>query len=393
MLPTSLDLDRIAQIRAQMPVLARAVYLNTGTNGPLAKLAVDAMIERAELELEQGRIGQAAFDRYTATVNESRALVAELLACDADEIALTHNTTEGMNIALLGLDWRAGDELVTATSEHEGGLNPAALLKARYGVNVIYTNIGLCDCDPVFSLRRALSSRTKAVVLSHVSWATGAILPMRELCEMARRVGALVICDAAQSAGMVPANVYELGVDAYALSGQKWLCGPDGVGALFIRRALLPKIQNTFIGYWGLKARVISNEAEIQFSETAQRYQYGANHPASLAAFNTTLKWIRDEIGWEWVYCRTRELAGYAYDELAQVKGLRLYMPREQISGLVHFSVDGIAPADLTAKLYERNILIRHVPEPALNRIATGFFNTEEDITRLVDGINAVLQV
>ncbi len=389
---TSIDTQKIEMIRAAMPVVTRSIYLNTGTNGPLPQCAYDAILDYARTEFESGRIGQPAFDRFMQTLHETRDLVADLLGCASEEVALTHNTTEGMNIALLGLDWREGDELITSFTEHEGGLNPAALLKARYGVKVIYTDIGTCNCDPIFSLRRALTPRTKAVVLSHVSWSTGAVLPMRELSEMAHRVGALVICDAAQSCGMIPSKVYELGVDAYAISGQKWLCGPDGTGALFIRRELFPKFQNTFAGYWGLKKRVASAEAEIEFVETAQRYQYASHYFPSVKGWAAALKWMRDEIGREWIYRRTYELGQYAYDALSQIDGVQLYMPRDQIAGLIHFTVDGIPPADLTAKLYTQNILIRHTPEPALNRVATGFYNTEQDIAQLVSGIQQLLK-
>jgi len=378
-------------IRAQMPAVTQRVYLNTGTNGPLSRRAVDAITANAATELEHGRIGQKAYDRIISLHTESRTLVAELLGCQIEEIALTHNTTEGMNIALLGLDWKPGDELITANSEHEGGLNPAALLKARYGVNVIYTDIGLCYCDPIASLERALSPRTKAVVLSHVSWSTGAVLPMRELSDMAHRAGAVVICDAAQAAGMVPAPVYELGVDAYALSGQKWLCGPDGIGALYVRKDKISTFHNTFSGYFAIKQRVTQADAEIVFGEDAMRYQYAFHYFPSLYGFNEGLKWIRDEVGWEWVLRRTRELAQYAHAELSAIPGVHVYMPADQIAGLVHFSVEDIPPADLTAKLYEKNIVIRHVPEPLLNRVATGFFNTEQDIDALVQGIRSLL--
>ncbi len=375
-----------------MPAVERSVYLNTGTNGPLVRGAVQAILDLAVAELEEGRIGQRVFDGVLARMSETRALVAELLGCTPDEVALTHNTTEGVNIALLGLDWRAGDELITAATEHEGGLNPAANLKARYGVNVIYTDIGLCYCDPFQSLARALTPRTKAVLLSHVSWATGAVLPLRELCEMAHRVGALVICDAAQACGMIPTNVYDSGVDAYAISGQKWLCAPEGTGALFVRRELLPQIQNTFAGYWALKTRVTRADQAIEYGDTAQRYQYAAHYHPSLCGLAATLKWIRDEVGWDWVYRRTRELGLYAYDALSELDGVTLYMPREEIAGLVHFAVDGIAPADLTARLYEQNIVIRHVPEPPLNRVATGFFNSEADIEQLVAAVRQLVQ-
>jgi L-cysteine/cystine lyase len=389
---TSRDAEKIEMIRAAMPAVTRSVYLNTGTNGPLPRCAYDAIVDYARVEFENGRIGQPVYDRFINLMNETRDLIAELLGCAPEEIALTHNTTEGMNIALLGLDWRAGDELITANTEHEGGLNPVALLKARYGVNVIYTDIGTRHCDPIFSLQRALTPRTKAVVLSHVSWSTGAVLPMRELCELAHRVGAMVICDAAQACGMVPSKVYALGVDAYAISGQKWLCGPDGTGALFLRRDLFPKFQNTFTGYYALKKRVTNAQAEIEFADTAQRYQYASHYAPSVKGLFAALQWIRGEIGWDWVYRRIRELGQYAYDALSDIPRVKMYMPRDQIAGLLHFTVDGIAPADLTAQLYEQNILIRHVPEPLLNRAATGFYNDEQDIERLADGIQKALK-
>jgi len=387
---TSRDAAKIAMIRREMPAVEREVYLNTGSNGPLARRGVQAMADQAEQDLEQGRIGQRVVDRIMADLTGARELVAELLGCDPELVALTHNTTEGMNIVLAGMDWHAGDELITATSEHEGGLNPAATLKARYGVEVVYTDIGLCYCDALKSLERALTPRTRAVVLSHVSWATGAVLPLKELCERAHRVGALVICDAAQACGMIPANVYETGVDAYAISGQKWLCGPDGIGALYVRREVLPQIRNTFAGYFALKSRVARADQTIEFQDTAQRFYYASHYFPSVRAFAETLKWIRDEVGWDWVYQRTRELGQYTHAALAELDGVTLYMPADEIVGLVHFTVDGIPPADLTAQLYEQNILIRHVPEPSLNRAATGFFNTEGDIDCLVRAIQAL---
>lgn len=229
--PTADDTAKIATVRAEFPAVQTYVYLNTGTNGPLPRRSHDALVAQAQVELQEGRVGLGAFEKMFARADETRAAVASLLGCATDEIALTHNTTEGMNIALMGLSWQPGDEIITATLEHEGGLNPVALIKQRYGARVHYTDIARADCDTLAELGRVLSPRTKTVVSSHVSWASGAVLPMKAIADMAHNVGALVICDAAQSCGMVPSNVYELGVDVYACSGQKWLCGPDGTGA------------------------------------------------------------------------------------------------------------------------------------------------------------------
>jgi L-cysteine/cystine lyase len=388
--PTAADTDKIAMIRAEMPATRRVAYLNTGTNGPLPQRSVAALVEHAQIELEQGRIGPGAWERYGATMDATQAAFAALLGCADDELALTHNTTEGMNIALMGLDWQPGDEVVTATSEHEGGLNPVALLRQRYGVTVRYTPIGLRDCDPVAELGRVLSPRTKAVVLSHASWATGVILPMRELSDLAHDAGALMVCDAAQSCGMLPANVYELGVDAYACSGQKWLCGPDGTGGLFVRRDCMERIQQTYIGYSGIKSRMSYAEAVFEAGEGAKRYQFASLYPPAVKALGTSLGWIADQVGWDWAYRRIHELGRYCHAALAQLAGVSLYLPEQAVVGLIHFTVAGVEPADLTTRLGEQGIIIRHTPEPQLNRVATGFYNTEEEIDRLAQAITTI---
>jgi L-cysteine/cystine lyase len=388
--PTAADSDKIAAIRAELPATQRIAYLNTGTNGPFPRRGYAVLVEQAQIELEQGRVGPGAFERYMANMDTTQAAFATLLGCAADELALTHNTTEGMNIALMGLDWQPGDEVVTATSEHEGGLNPVALLRERFGVKVHYTSIGLRDCDPIAELARVLSPRTKAVALSHASWATGVVLPMRELSNLAHDAGALMICDAAQSCGMLPVNVYELGVDAYACSGQKWLCGPDGTGALFVRRESMERIKQTYIGYWGIKSRMNHAEAIFEVGEGAKRYQYASLYPPAVKALGVSLGWIADEVGWDWAYRRIHELGRYCHAALTRLDGVSLYLPEEAVTGLIHFTVAGVEPADLTARLGEQGIIIRHTPEPQLNRVATGFYNTEEDIDRLAQAIVAI---
>lgn len=384
------DSEKIASIREQFPVLKRFVYLNTGTNGPLPSTSAQVMQDYFQSELENGRITMDAFGRMLGERDKARELLASLLGCDASEVALTHNTTEGMNIALLGIDWQPGDEIITANSEHEGGLNPVALLKERYGVTVHYTNIGLRDCDTLAELERYLSPKTKAVVLSHVSWASGMILPMREISERAHQVGAVVICDAAQSFGMIPVSVYDLGVDAYACSGQKWLCGPDGTGALFIRSDRLDFFKQSFMAYFSLKNRMVSNDVPFEVTEGARRHEAVTISPATVAGLNAGLEWIAKEVGWEWAFERIRKLNAYAHKRLSQVEGVQIYLNEPSGSGLLHFALEGMPPAELTEALTTKGILIRHTPLPLLNRVATGFYNTEEDIDRLAEAIGEI---
>lgn len=384
---TATDREKIAAIRAQLPAIHERVYFNTGTNGPVPQCSQDALLDYAALELHEGRIGPDAYKRAAEARVATRTALAGVLGCDPLEIALTHNTTEGLNMALMGLDWGPGDEVVTATTEHPGGLYPVYLLKQRYGARIRMTGIGLKELDPVAELRKVLGPRTKAVVLSHVSWGTGMVLPMREIADLAHGVGALVIADAAQSCGMVPSSVYELGVDAYACSGQKWLCGPDGTGALFVRRDRLGDIQQTFMGYRGVRMGMSDYEGYFVPAAGAERYEVASLYSPAVRALGASVEWIANDIGWEWVYRRIAALGRYCYAALAGAPGVTLYSPPASMAGLVHFTLDGIAPPDLTARLYERGIIVRYTPFPHVNRVATGFYNTEEEVDRLVGAL------
>src|SRR5579871_3139850 len=339
--------EKIAAIRAELPAVQANHYFNAGTNGPFPQRSYEALLQYASLELTDGRIAAATFPRMRETGDQARTQMAAILGCDPLEIALTHNTTEGMNIALMGLDWQRGDEVVTATTEHPGGLYPAYLVKQRYGAKLRMTDIGLPHVDPVAALERVLTPRTKAVVLSHVCWATGMVLPIREMAALAHQYGALFICDAAQSCGMVPSKVYDLGVDAYACSGQKWLCGPDGTGALFIRKDRLSDIQPTYFGYMGVKNHLSTTEGYFIPADGAQRYEAASLYPPALSAFATSLNWLIQDIGLDWVYQRIAALGQYAYQALSAIEGVTIHTPKDHMAGLIHFSLEGIAPADV----------------------------------------------
>jgi L-cysteine/cystine lyase len=381
------DHEKIAAIRDELPVLQKLIFFNGGTNGPIPRRSHDALVQYAQTELTEGRVGLATFTRMQELWTQARANLATILGCDPLEIALTHNTTEGMNIALMGLDWQKGDELITSTLEHPGGLNPAYLIKQRCGVKLRMTEIGLPGIDSLATLQRALTPRTRAVVLSHVSWSTGMVLPIRELADLAHQQGALFICDAAQSGGMVPSNVYDLGVDAYACSGQKWLCGPDGTGALFIRQDRLSDIQPTYFGYMGIKNHLSTTEGYFIPSDGAQRYEAASLYPPAMQAFVTSLNWLIQDIGLAWVYQRIAALGQYCYHRLSALEGVTILSPRDRLAGLVHFSLAGVAPTDVTTKLRERSIIIRDIPDRAVNRVSLGFYNTEEEIDQLASAL------
>ncbi len=243
--------NKLTTLRHELPALEKLAYLNIGTSGPLPRSTAQAMAAEAERQLLEGRSDFKRFmGEYFPLLARLRARFAKLLNAGEDEIALTHHTTEGMNIAVWGLRWQAGDEILTTTAEHEGGFVPVYAAAQRFGLRLRVVDIGPGEGEDMAErIIAAITPRTRLIVTSHVMWKTGAILPLAPIAEAAHRVGAWVAIDGAQSAGAIPVDVRALGVDFYAVPGQKWLCGPEGTGALYVRRECLSELAPTFAGY------------------------------------------------------------------------------------------------------------------------------------------------
>lgn len=389
-IPPDDDASKVARVRAALPVTARYIYMNTGTNGPVPARSHQAMAARMERELTEGRILLSALPDLLTIWKATRAAVAELIGCDAEEVALTHSTTEGVNTALMGMQWRPGDEIITASTEHAGGLYPVYQIHQRYGATVRMTDIGKVGVDPVAALKSALSPRTRAVVLSHVSWSTGMTLPLCELVDLTHDASALFICDAAQSCGMLPSNVRELDVDVYALSGQKWLCGPDGTGAVYIRPDRLGDIPPPFMGYFTIRSGMSDLTGAYVPAEGGVRYEAITLNPVSAIGLTESLRWLADEVRWPWAFARSARLARLCHDQLSAVPGVTVHTPREAMASLVHFTVAGVSSSEVAKRLAAENILIRALPDPPVARVSIGFYNTEEEISRLVEQVTAL---
>src|SRR5262245_11843855 len=207
------------EARAQFPVLERHAYLQAGSVGPLSRATLDAMVEDEERWIRDGRGSIARFERILALREEIRGKMAALVGVEAAEVALTASTTDGCNIVLAGFDRGPEDEVITTTDEHFGLIGPLHTSRAR---------VVVVEPDPE-AIVAAVTPRTRLLALSHVLWTTGQVLPVHELRE---RTGLPILVDGAQSVGTI--QVDARGLDFYTISGQKWLCGPEGTGALAV---------------------------------------------------------------------------------------------------------------------------------------------------------------
>ena len=398
-IPTE-DREKLNAIREQMPATKACHYLNTGTNGPLPKVAVDIMKQVIDKEFAEGRYLPFIQELY-ADMDKTRALLAGIVGATPEEIALTRSATEALNIVLWGLPWQPGDEVITTSVDHTAGIAPLALVKQRYGIVVKYIDVAwgekYKDEDVLASIERLITPRTRLLLVSHVSFSTGITFPLRELAELCHRNYMYLLVDGAQGVGAVPINMHELGIDFYAIAGRKWLCGPEGIGALYIAKHRISEVDPTFISPSSIRDR---HDLDIQSpyvipAPFAARYHLAtAMNSAILLGFQKSLEYLCD-LGMDWITRRVPTLARYVRGLLEKIPEIEFITPANNEAGFIHFHVKGWDPTDLCGIMNKRNFMIRPVPKqhlPAPARISTGFYNTKEELDLFVESLMEVIR-
>lgn len=394
------DKEKLAAIKKQMPATTAVHYLNTGTNGPLPKLAVDAMQKEIDKEFREGRY-LPFIKNLNADMGIVRKQLSRMLGASSEEIALTQSTTEGLNIILWGLHWNPGDEIITTNMEHPAGLAPLSLIKSRYGVVVKYVDVEYGEkydeSKFLFDLEQMISSRTRLLLISHVSFSTGLTFPLKKITDLCHENNVYVLVDGAQSGGAIPINLHELGVDFYAFTGRKWLCGPEGVGALYVSRKRISEVDPTFISPSSIRDRhdLDIHSPYVIPAPFAARYQIAtAMNKPLLIGFQKSLEYLLEHLGIDWITTRIPRLARYARELICDLPGVDIITPEGTEAGFVHFHVKGWEPKDLCDLLNEKKFMIRPVPKPHLPtpaRISTGFYNSEEELESFAKALNEVI--
>ena len=291
--------DKLTQVRAQLPAVEHIAFLNTGTCGPLPAVAAEAMRQTAEQEFTHGRASVKRYAQMREDGQAARAQFGELLHVPPESIALTGHTTEGMNIATFGFNWQPGDEAVTTTLEHEAGLYPLYFIASRYGVKINFATLALNE-DPLPAIEAAITPRTRLVSISHVSYSSGVRLPLAEIVAAAHARGVPVLVDGAQAAGVFDLDLTAIGVDFYALPGQKWLCGPEGTGALYVSPAQWDNLQPTYAGFTSIERQ--DWQGGYTLAPAALRYELGTKYPPTIAGLRASLDWFLHDVGPDWAY-------------------------------------------------------------------------------------------
>jgi L-cysteine/cystine lyase len=386
--PNPPDDDRLPAVRAALPALEAGIYLNAGSVGPMPAETAAAMAELEAYELRTGRAHPDYWNETLQRLAEARAAVAAVLTADAADIALTHSTTDSMNAAIWAIDWEPGDRAVTTSLEHPGGIGALYNLRDRVGIELEFVDVGPAqdEAEILTAFEAATDERTRLVAVSHVLWASGTVMPVARIAEIAHARGAVMAVDGAQSAGAIPVDLAATGADVYAISAQKWLLGPEGMGALAMTSDARDRLKPSWGGHLAFET-IDSTGTAVRWPD-ARRFEWSNFHRPSIVGMARSIGWLSMFVGLDWVYSRGAAMARLAADRLAAIDGVELVTPRDRMATLVSFSIHGWDPEAALDELGARVFAVaRTVPLVGGIRISVGCFNTEAELERFLGAV------
>jgi selenocysteine lyase/cysteine desulfurase len=365
-------------------------YGNTGTLGAIPREVMDAMVNglrNTEASLPDWPYFQADGEPLTGyqPLMAARTRAAKFLGCEPDEIAITQNATMGMNELGNGIDWQAGDEVLTTDQEHGGAVSIFRLMAKRRGI--VLKELPLASAVSggpegiVAMFRAAASPKTRAIMVSQITSQFGIRMPVSELIALARERSALSLIDGAQAVGQIRVNVRELGCDAYVASPHKWLMAPKGTGLLYIRRPLQEKFWTTLASYqWDNK-----EQGSFRFM------QYGTGSTALVDGLMAALN-LGERHGMERVEQWDLALTKRLRDGLAKIRGAVLSSPSDPrlASAITTFRVEGTTARELQNALWEKKIRVRAQGDDKGVRLSAHIYVSPEDIDRVLEVVSAL---
>jgi cysteine desulfurase/selenocysteine lyase len=396
-------------LREDFPILRERahghplIYFDSAATSQKPRPVIDAL--RHYYEHENANVHRGLHElssRATEAYERSRQRVASYLnAASADEIVFTRGTTESINLvanAWGGKFLRAGDVVLLTEMEHHSNLVPWQLLAERVGARLRFVPVrddGRLALDQLASL---LTPEVKLFAFTHISNSLGTINPVAELCQKARDIGVLTLVDAAQSAGHLPINVQELGCDFLAFSGHK-MCGPTGIGALYGRGEILDSMPPWHGGGEMIVSVTLEKSA---FKKAPHRFEAGTPNIAGAIGLAAAIDYI-ERIGRPAIFEHDAHLARYAAERLAELPGMRILGPTDERGALVGFVMAAAHPHDLTTFADQYGLAMRgghHCNQPLMRRFGVPgttrasfyFYNTIEEIDRMIEILRAAVR-
>jgi len=390
----SISATQTEQHRQQFPALANKAYFNYGGQGPMPQAAIDAINQAQEYIQTYGPFSTKVNSWIVEEVRQTREAIASELNVPTDTITITEDVTVGCNIALWGIDWQAGDRILLTDCEHPGVIATTQEISRRFNVEVSFCPImaTLNGGDPAEVIAQNLTPNTRLVVLSHILWNTGQVLPVNKIAQVCREYNSRIqiLVDAAQSVGLLPLNLTELEADFYAFTGHKWWCGPMGVGGLYIRPEARESLQPTFIGWRSIM--MDSQGKPVDWQPDGRRYEVATSafgqYCGLRAAIATHQQWGSAKQRYEQIL----QLSHYLWQRLNELSDILCLRATPPESSLVSFQLKQKQPGShkqLVQYLESQNMMTRTLLDPDCIRGCVHYFTTTSEIDQLITGIES----
>jgi len=374
----SSDDTYFAEIRKQFLIPEDEVYLNNGTVGsspaPVLRAVFDGYTKTEEMDqTDPENYPIWGYEPY----NAYRDPLAAFIGCTRDELALVRNATEANSYIANGIEMKPGDEVLMTDQEHPSGEQPWRLRAKRYGVVVKMVTLPKPVKNPAEVLNLfndAITPRTRVIFFSHITTATGVVLPAKELSALGRSKGILVAVDGAHVPGMMPLNVHEIGCDMYSASPHKWMMAPKGSGFLYMRDEVIDQV-------WSTVTTAGWDDTKIR----AERFQrIGSSNVPSLMGFRASIKMAND-IGMDRIEKRHRELADYMLAQMTQRGAESWTSPDPTMRcAIVTVNVPPIQRMALENWMWQTQKIRIRGGEPSKLRLSTPYYLQRKDIDRFL---------
>jgi L-cysteine/cystine lyase len=382
----------IQTIRNLTPALSACAYFQTSGFSPKPTPVIDEVVRWLRYGSQGPAIPEVG-EALQAALEEARSAVARTLGADPDEVMLNENTTVGINIVANGIDWRPGDNVILSDHEHPGNRIPWYNLATRYGVELRFLRIGNDPAELLAQFEALLDGRTRVASLSHVSRRTGVRLPAAELSEIAHQHGVPLLLDGAQAFGAIPMDVHALGCDFYTCSGHKYIMGPQGTGAFYVRRDMLEWLKPSWIG--SHSQETMGFDGHMTLKASARRFEFATRNIADQSGVRRAIE-LWEAVGWESVFATISAFTAEMKRKLAELPGLEIItpLPYEQSSGIVTFRISGLPSGQIWPSLWEHErVLVAPLNgDDEMVRVSTHAFNTTQECDRLVTGLRRMIR-
>lgn len=390
------------KIQKDMPLLEHYIYLNTAAASAMPQPVVDEMTSYLQKQASIGPYLPSFRQETYEQVELIREKAALFIGARQEEIAFVPNGSMAINYVAGGLQWEQGDEVIVLDTEMLSNYVPwLALQQQGVCLKVLKTNADYIVDLQV--LEQLITSQTKLIAFAHMSNASGALQPAKEICQLARQHKVLTLINANQTVGLTPLHVTELGCDFLVACGRKWLRGPEGSGILYVRQALISTLTPIMIG-WGSTQWDYQSNA-YSFLDTAKRFEPGCPIIPSILGLGAAIDYA-NAIGIHHIYERVQQLTNYLLKQLETIPGIVLYGPQNSLHRLsiTPFNIEGLSPDDVTNYLAEQGVIIEagtfmantimernHIHKMA--RFSPHYFNTFEEIDKAVSVMKEFLEL